>query len=504
MGKTVISIMIVVIITKILGFSRDIFLSFFFGADGITDAYLVATDIPTAFFSLIGMGIAAGYIPIYTSILEKQGIIEAKRFTVNLINSVLLISTLLVLMILIFPSFLVHMFASGFEGETLKIAVAFTRISALSIYFVALIYVFSSYLEVHKRFLPTVLSGLPLNFIMIFFIYVSAETNVYLLAVGTLIAVGSQLLVMIPAIYRTGYRHSFHFSLKDKNLKKLMILAVPVIIGVSADQINILVDRTIASQIAVGGISALTYSHRVVFFIQAIFVLAIVKVVFPKIAQLAVRKDHIQLKRLVERSITIVALIVIPAALGLMMFSKEVTDLLFGRGAFDSEAAALTTGTLFFYSVGLLGFGLREVLTKVFYSLEDMKTPMISAVGAMALNVVLNIILSKLMGINGLALATSLAALLSTAILYVSLVRKIGSLNSKRLSIDILKASLAAVVMGISAKGIYSSLISSAGEIGALTGGVVSGIIIYTAMIWLLQFSEVADYKARILSLAKR
>src|SRR5690606_31876410 len=111
MEKTVIAIMFVVIVTKVLGFSRDIFLSFFYGADGLTDAYLISTDIPTVFFAFIGMGIAASYIPVYTKIREERGDVAAERFTANVTNAVLLLSTVLVILLLVFPVPIVKLFA---------------------------------------------------------------------------------------------------------------------------------------------------------------------------------------------------------------------------------------------------------------------------------------------------------------------------------------------------------------------------------------------------------
>lgn len=504
MEKTVIAIMFVVIVTKVLGFSRDIFLSFFYGADGLTDAYLISTDIPTVFFAFIGMGIAASYIPVYTKILEERGHDAAERFTANVTNAVMLLSTVLVVLLLIFPVPIVKIFAYGFEGETLRIAVLFTRIISLTLYFTALIFIFTSYLEVKNRFMPTVLSGLPLNILLITTIVVSSRMEIHMLAIGTVVAVIIQFLYMVPAIKKSGYRHRLILNLKDQDLKQMMLLAIPVIIGVSADQINILVDRTIASQIAEGGISALTYAHRIVFFVQAIFVLAVVKVMFPKISKLAVRKNMAELKEVVGKIITTVSLIVIPAAVGMMVFAREITELLFGRGAFEERAITMTTGMLFFYAIGLLGFGLREVLSKVFYSLEDSKTPMINAFGAMFLNVGLNLTLSRIMGLNGLALATSIAAIVSTVLLYISLVRKIGSLDSRRLSADLLKGILSALVMGLAARGVYTLAFSAFGEIPALLAGVLSGVIIYALMLWILQLSDLPYYKQRLMALARR
>nr|WP_316046730.1 lipid II flippase MurJ [Planococcus glaciei] len=225
---------------------------------------------------------------------------------------------------------------------------------------------------------------------------------------------------------------------------------------------------------------------------------------FPKISKLAVKKNMAELKHIVGKIITTVALIVIPAAVGIMIFSKQITELLFGRGAFEASEVALTSGALFFYAVGMLGFGLREVLVKVFYSLEDSKTPMISAFAAMFVNVVLNIVLSRFMGINGLALATSIATLFCTGLLYLSLVKKVGSMNTKRITLDILKAVIASTVMGFAAKSVYSLLVETSGEILALAGGIGTGILVYAIMLWLLQLSDIGYYKSRILALAKR
>lgn len=504
MEKTVIALMTVIVMTKVLGFSRDISLSYFYGADGLTDAYLISQTIPSVLFSFVGMGIAASFIPIYTKINEHQGMKEATRFTANLTNIVMLLSTILVVAMQIFPVQIVKIFASGFEGETLQIAVDFTRISAFSIYFTALVYIFNSYLDVNKRFLATVLSGLPLNLLIIFFIYLSYEVNFYLLSIGSVLAVVVQFLFLLPSIRKSGYRHSAIVKPAEQNVRKMLILAIPVIIGVSADQINVLVDKTLASQITEGGISALTYSHRIVFFIQAIFVTAIVTVMFPKISKLAVQKNLMQLKDIVGKIITTIALLVIPATFGLMIFSRQVTELLFGRGAFEQDAVILTSGALFFYSIGMLGFGLREVLAKVFYSLEDSRTPMISAFFAMFLNVGLNIFLSRIMGINGLALATSLATLASTGLLYLSLVRKVGSLNTKKIVLDLTKSVTASAIMALAAKSVFDYVAQTHSETLALASGVGIGIIVYGVMLWLLQLSDVAYYKARIQALAKR
>lgn len=502
MGKTVLAIMLLAIMTKMLGFARDIVLAYFYGASDITDAYLVAYTIPNVVFSFVAMGIAASYIPVSMSIREKEGKAAAEQFTANLVNLVLLLSTVLVVLLLLFPGVAVNLFASGFSEETHEMAVIFTRFSSLGIFFTALMFVFRSYLETKDQFLMTNMSGLPLNVLFIVCIWMSAEYGLYWLAAGPAAAVAIQFLFIAPFIWRAGYRHRFKVSIKEKNIRRMMAMAFPVIIGVSADQINILVDRTIASHIAEGGISAIVYADKIVFFIKAVFITAIVTVMFPKITKLAARDSMDELKQIVGKVITAISLFVIPATVGLMLFSDEVTRLLYERGAFGTDEVRMTSGILFFYVIGLLGYGLRDVLTKVFYSLEDSKTPMINAFFTVTVNVVLNLTLSRYMGLNGLALATSIAGLSSVAFLYIALVRKVGPLHSWKSASDLMKAIGAAAIMAFLAKSVYEAA-EGAGFWG-LAAGIGTGVVVYAGIMWLMNVSDQAYYKARLAAITRR
>ena len=125
-----------------------------------------------------------------------------------------------------------------------------------------------------------------------------------------------------------------------------------------------------------------------------------------------------------------------------MIFSKEIVSLLFGKGAFPQEAISMTGNALFYYSVGMIAFGLRDILSRGFYALQDTKTPMINATVAVVLNIVLNIILSKYLGIGGLALATSISAIVGKGLLFITLRRKIGGFGLKEISKSFIKISL--------------------------------------------------------------
>ena len=207
MKKTAIILMIISVLSKITGLGRDLTLSYIYGASNISDAYLISMTIPGVIFGFIATGIAAGYIPMYSKILKNDGDSEANLFTNNLINILLVICTIVVAVGLIFTDQVVGIFASGFKGETLALTVQFTKITLLAIYFTGIVSIFSGFLQIKDNYIIPALVGLPLNFFLILSVIVSPYTNVVILAVGYVVAIGSQLLLMIPYMKKNKYKY---------------------------------------------------------------------------------------------------------------------------------------------------------------------------------------------------------------------------------------------------------------------------------------------------------
>jgi putative peptidoglycan lipid II flippase len=491
MKKTALILMILTIFSKIFGFARDITLAYFYGTSNISDAYLISTTIPLVIFSFIGIGINTGYIPMYSKIQNIKGAKEANRFTNNLVNFLIIICTIIFILGFLLTNQIVKVFASGFQGDTLALTVKFTRISLFGIYFMGLIYIFNGFLQLKENYIIPALVGFPLNIFIIASIFLSSKTNVVVLSIGSVIAAASQLILVLPFAYKKGYRYKFILDIKDEHIKNMVYIALPVIIGVSVNQINTLVDRTIASQISVGGISALNYANRLNGFVQGIFVLSIATVMYPMISKMAAENNMTGFKKSVSEAISSINLLVLPTTIGAMIFAEPIVRLLFGRGAFDANAISMTSYALFFYSIGMIGFGLREILSRTFYSLQDTKTPMINAAIAMTINIILNIILSKFLGIGGLALATSISAIFCTVLLFTSLRKKIGSFGMKSITISFIKILCASLVMGVIAKVSYNTLFNSIGANLSLILSIGIGAITYFIIIYFMRIEEV-------------
>ena len=491
MKKTALLLMIITILSKITGFVRDVILAYFYGTSNITDAYLIAITIPSVIFGFIGVGIATGYIPMYSKIEKLEGSKAGNKYTNNLINIILVICTILFVFGLIFTLPLVKLFASGFEGETLKLAVKFTRISLAGIYFTGLISVFNGFLQIKGNYAIPALIAFPLNLVTILGIVLSSKGNVLLLAIGTVVATATQLLLVLPFAYKKGYRYKPIFNPKDKHMKHMVYIALPVIIGASVNQINVLVDRTIASTVTVGGITALNYANRLNNFVQGIFVLSITTTLYPVISKMAAENNMDGLKKAVSEAINGINILLVPATIGCIIFAEPVVMLLFGRGKFDEQALAMTSIALLFYAVGMIGFGLREVLARAFYSMQDTKTPAINAAIAVVMNIILNIILSRFMGIGGLALATSISAIFGTVLLFISLRKKIGAFGMKDITISFVKILGASLAMGLMAKLAFNGINTHVSQNLALIVSIGVGAVVYAVMIYFMKIEEV-------------
>lgn len=491
MRRTVIVLMVLTIISKITGFGREITLSYFFGASNVSDAYLISLTIPTVIFAFIGVGLKTTYIPMYSRVLHQKGIQAANEFTNNVVSFLFILCSVIVIFVFGFTEFVVKLFASGFHGETLELAIVLTRISIFSIYFIGLNYIYEAYLQVKNMFIIPALVGIPLNIIVIISIIIGYELDYKILAYGQVLAVASQLLLLIPTIYKKGYKFKLIFKAKDENIKKMILLSLPVVMGTSLDQINKLIDKTLASRITEGGISSLVYANKLNLFIIGIFVLTISTVLYPKITKMAEEKNIKRLKKSLANSIGAVSFLILPIMVGSMLFAEQIVTLLYGRGAFNSENITSTSSALFYYTIGMLGFGYREILSKVFYSLQDTKTPTYNAALGIIINIILNIVLSRYMGINGLALATSLATTITAVLLYFKLRKKIGDFGLKESLVSLIKVLLASIVSGLLSYFVYQFLIIYINLNLSLILSVSLAALIYFKILLLIRLEDV-------------
>ena len=227
-------------------------------------------------------------------------------------------------------------------------------------------------------------------------------------------------------------------------------LILPILIGSSAYQINLVVDKTLASELVSGSISVLNYSSKIYLMIISVFVMALTTVIFPKLSSSMIRNESQEIRSIISESVDTVALITLPATFAIVFLSYPIVEILFQRNMFNETATLMTSGALTFYILGLFFASLRMIFEKVFYSMQKTKIPMINGLIAVAVNVGFDIILVRFMQHKGLALATSISSLVSAITLYISLKKVYPDIEIKDNLISLIKILAASIIMALS------------------------------------------------------
>jgi len=489
--------MLITFASQLFGLLKDVVLAYFYGASAITDIFLLSLTITTVLFSLIGVGTSTSFVPYFRKVEKEYGSLETNKFTASLYNLLNVVITLVVILGFIFTDQIVKGFAMGFTHSMVQEAVIFTRISLLGGYSTVVILLFNAYLRLNDQFLMPAINTIIPHIFLIIFIYLSTIFNIYFIVIGVVIGLFVQYLSLLFSAFKRGFRFNKKLYYKDGITKNMVYNSLPVMLSDLFRQLNVVVDKSLASQVVIGGISSLNYASKINGFVQGIFVLSIANIMYPKISKMVANKEIEKMKSEVSRVISLIIFFVMPATIGSMILAKPLVELLFGRGAFTEEDVNMTATVLFYYSIGMIGFSLREIILRIFYSLHDTKTPMTNTIITVFINILLSITLSKFMGIGGLALATSITGILSMLFLFSRLIKKIGSFNFKKIANSIFKISIASFIMGTVIHIIFSSLILSFGNNFSIIFSLVVGIITYLILGMIFKLKEV-DFLIKI------
>jgi putative peptidoglycan lipid II flippase len=287
-------------------------------------------------------------------------------------------------------------------------------------------------------------------------------------------------------------------DIKDSNVIKVGSLALPVMMGMAVQQLNALVDRMLASGLPEGSITALNFANRLNSFVYGVFSSSIAIVIYPFLSELNAKEDVDNFKKTLVKGLNIITLLMIPISVGAMVLRQPIVSILFERGLFDARATSMTASALLFYSLGMVFYGYRDVLNRTFYSLQDTKTPMLNGVIAVGVNIIFNLILVRYMKHSGLALATSISAIVMTALLFISLRKRLGSIGWSKLLSVFAKSIVASVVMGLVIYGLNAYAISRFNSVSGIISFVILGVIIicgvlvYLTLIYLFKVEELS------------
>lgn len=485
-------VMGVALISRGVGFFRDILIMNSFGAKEYADAYKIATSIPETIFMLVGLAISTSFIPMLSHIKVKKGKDEMHRFANNIINILLFVSIIIFIIASFFPEEIVKALAPGFDAERIKIASDLTRITVFNLLFLSINACFTAMLQVHEDFIVPSILGLFFNLPMIIYLLLFKDFNIYGLTIANVIGNFARVVVQVPSLRKCGYKYKLFIDLKDERVKKMLILILPVVVGAGANSLNLVVDKNIASGLEVGSITTLDNAQQLITFVNTIITASISAVVYPILANRRSEGNHSEFLSVLSKAVIYLALLLIPITAGIIIYGEDLVRLIFLRGEYTESAVILASLALLGYSGGIFFTGVRDILNSTLFSMGKTKVTAFNGIIGVISNIILSVILSKSLGIAGIALASSISMMITSVLLFRSIIKLEGKLDIKALAIKIIKVSIATIIMTVIII-ILSKLTKSLPVIIYLLMGVSSGGLVYFSITYLLKIEEVRE-----------
>lgn len=447
--------------SRILGLVRDQVLAYYFGAGDAIDAFRVAFRVPNLVRDLFAEGaMSAAFVPTFTRELTLEGKPRAWRLANSVITALTLVTSVLVVLGIVFAEDLVRVFASSYAAVPgkLELTVYLARIMTPFLVLVALAAVLMGMLNSLGHFFIPALSPAMFNVativIVLGLVPFSSQLGiepVVLVAVATLVGGLGQLLIQWQPLRREGYRYRPALDLRDPALGRLLLLMGPGTIGLAATQINILVNTRFASAEGTGAVAWLEYAFRVMYLPIGLFGVSIAAASTPALSRLAATNDRAQMRSTLASAIGLMLALNVPATLGLIVLAHPIIALIFERGEFTAADTAATASALQFYAVGLVGYSVVRIVSPAFYALHRSRLPVIASFASVVANVSLAFVLVRYMSYAGLALSTSLAAIVNAAVQLVLMRRELRGIQAGRILLSFVKTGLAATLMAAAA-----------------------------------------------------
>jgi putative peptidoglycan lipid II flippase len=482
-------ISIATLASRILGLVRDSVLASYFGASASMqmDAYNVAFRVPNLLRDLFAEGaMTAAFVPTFTRTIAERGRDQAWRLGNSVINTLVLITIVLVAVGIAFSVPITALIAPEFAAipGKLELTADLTRLMLPFLTTVAVAVAMMGMLNSLRQFFIPSLSPAMFNIATILCVVALVPVlqafdrpAIIAVALGTLAGGVGQIVLQWPALRRQGFRYRPVIDFKDPELRHVLRMMVPGTLGVAAVNINVLVNTYLATGEGQGAVSWLGYAFRLMYLPIGLFGVAIATAALPDVSRHAAAADTAAIRRTVSAALRMMLMLNVPAMVGLMVLAEPIVALIYQRGAFTSADTSATAAALMFYAPGLLGYSAVKIASPTFYSLRDSRTPVIVSVLSVLANLVMNLALVRVMGFAGLALGTALAAMFNAGALLWLLRRRIGGFGGRELLLALVRISIASAIMGIVAIGAVRWLASLGGD-----GEIVKAVQVFGAI----------------------
>jgi putative peptidoglycan lipid II flippase len=454
-------------LSRILGLVREQVFAFFFGAGSATDAFQIAFRIPNLLRDLFAEGaMSSALVPTYTRVRKEQGEERAWRLVSNVVCALTLAMGVVAALGIILADPLVTLYAPSFSEVPGKheMAVTMTRILWPFLPMVVLAAVWMGILNARERYGTPAMAPSLFNIISVFsafticpwVAYAFGAPPIYGMAIGAVIGGLAQWLIQVPSLRQEGFRFTPVFDWKDPSLRKMVMLMGAGTFGLAATQINILVNSVLAAGAANGAVSWLNYAFRLMQFPIGVFGVAISTASLTRVARESADGDHDAVCNSIRDALRMVMVLTVPSAVGLTVLGTPIISVIYQRGRFTPEDTYATALALAGYSAGLTAYSGIKVMVPVLYALGRAKSAIWSSGLSVILNVVLGVILVKSLGFEGLALGTSISAILNAGILLWIMQKQLKKIDFASLGRCLGGSVVASLFMAISVYAILS------------------------------------------------
>ncbi len=508
------------ITSRILGLIRDQVLAFYFGAGDANDAFRVASRIPNLVRDLFAEGaMSAAFVPTFTRQLTLHGRERAWQLASSVINALILSTGLFVVAGIVFAEPLVRLYASGFAAVPgkLELTISLTRIVFPFLTLVAIAAAFMGMLNSLGHFFVPALSPamynvavVVLSLALIPMAPALGVEPITIVAIAALVGGVAQVAIQWPPLRREGFRYQPVLDFKDEGLHRVLLLMGPGTIGMAATQINVFVNTVLATGEGTGAVTWLDFAFRVMYLPIGLFGVSIATAATPAISRMVAEQDFARIRSTIAHALGLMLFLNIPATVGLIVLAEPIVAVIFQHGEFTAADTVATARALQFYAIGLIGYSIVRIVSPTFYALQRSRVPVMVSAASVAVNVALNVALVRVMGYRGLALGTSITALLNATVQLWLLRREINGLEGTRIAASMRRVLAAAAIMGTVTWGLHHWLLavvpggSFVLQAARLAATITVSLAALVAAAQLLRIPEFAEARDLIVGRLKR
>ncbi len=508
------------ITSRILGLAREQVMAYYFGAGDANDAFRVASRIPNLVRDLFAEGaMSAAFIPTFTRQLTLQGRERSWHLANSVINSLLLVTGVIVVIGMIFAGPLVRLYASEFADVPGKIelTIYLARIVFPFLTLVAVAAVLMGMLNSLGHFFVPALSpamfnvaGILMSVALIPFAPSLGVEPITIVAVATLVGGIGQLVIQWPPLLKEGFRYRPVLDFRDEGLHRVLLLMGPGTLGMAATQINVFVNTVLATGQGTGAVSWLDFAFRLMYLPIGLFGVSIATAATPAISRMVAEKNFDRIRSTLANALGLMLLLNLPATVGLIVLARPIVAVIFEHGEFTPADTIATAAALQLYAIGLIGYSIVRIISPTFYALGRSRIPVMVSAASVVVNVVLNVMLVRSMGYRGLALGTSITAIVNAALQMYLLRREIQSLNGSKIAASFARVIVASAIMGVATALAYNTLLglmpgdSLAMQIIRLFLTIMIALATLTAAAQILRIQEFGEARDLVLGKFKR